>query len=280
MEENYEVNLIVNFMLIGAQKAGTTSLSYQLAQHPQIEYCKHKEPDFFSKTKDWRDKLPNYHALYNKAPGKIYGEGSTTYTWIPEYPETARRIHAYNPNIKLIYIMRHPVERTISHYFHHYLKARTKYSKEEEILNVPTYLNHSSYAMQLRPYFELFSKAAILPVIFEEFIEDPFVILNQIAHYLDIDPDGFNNIDTSPQYQSVNRKGERKIKKLLTPFSRLFPLKVRNALRGPFVFDVDSKIEFSSDFKKLLWRFFQDDVYSLERMIERNLDIWRKDTYD
>jgi len=266
-------------MLIGAQKAGSTSLAHQIAQHPQIEFCKHKEPDFFSKTKDWKDNLQKYHSLFNQTQGQICGEGSTTYTWIPEYPRTAWRIHAYNPDVKLIYIMRHPVERTISHYFHHFLRARTKNPKEQEILKVPTYINHSRYAMQLRPYLELFPKEAILPIIFEEFIEDPFPTLNQIANFLKIDPGGFNDIDTSPQYQSINRKGDRKIKKILTPLSRLFPLKIRNALRGPFVYEVESKVEFSEDFKKLLWRFFEDDVFSLEKVMNRSLDIWRKAPY-
>lgn len=267
--------MLVDFMLIGAQKAGSTSLSYQLAQHPQIEFCLQKEPDFFSKSRDWKANLAEYHALYEEKPGKFYAEGSTTYTWIPEYPETAWRIQTYNPNVKLLYIMRHPVERAISHYTHHLLKDRTKYPKEVEIFEVPTYINHSRYAMQLRPYFELFPRENILLILFEEYIKNPLQTLHQIGSFLEIDPCGFDQVDLTPQYQSMERTGDKKIKKWLTPISRLFPVKVRNALRGPFVYKLESQIEFSENTKKMLWRFLEDDVRAVEKMMERSLDLWR-----
>jgi hypothetical protein len=271
--------MLVNFMVIGAQKAGTTSLSYQLSQHPQISFCKHKEPDFFSKTKNWRAELDVYHDLYEKHPDKVYGEGSTTYSWIPEYPDVAQKIHEYNPDVKLIYLMRHPVERLISHYTHHLLRARTKYPPEVEVLEVPTYINHSRYAMQLRPYLELFPRENILLLLFEEYIKDPLMSLRQIAVHVGVNPQGFDGVDLRPQYQSLERTGDRKIKKWLTPFGRLLPLQIRNALRGPFVYRLRSKPEFSVKSRKLLWRFFEDDVRSLEVIMGCPLDLWRKSPY-
>jgi len=272
--------MLVNFMLIGAQKSGTSSLAYQLIQHPQISFCKHKEPDYFSKSIDWQADLNKYHELFSCSPGKIYGEASTTYSWILEYPETADRLYKYNPNLKLLYIMRQPVERAISHYTHHLLRARTKYPLEIEVFENPTYINHSRYALQLGPYLERFPRENLLLIIFEEFSQNAHGILYSIADHLGIDRTGFDKIDLKPQYRTMDRTGDRKIKKWLTPFARIFPLKIRNALRGPFVFKLDSKIEFPLETKKLLWRFLQDDVQAIENIMERSLDLWRDAPYD
>ncbi len=271
--------MIVDFMLIGAQKAGSTSLSHQLSQHPQISFCKHKEPDFFSTTRDWESGLTDYHALFEQRPERLYGEGSTTYTWIPEYPQTAWKIHAYNPNVKLMYMMRQPVERVISHYTHHLLRARTLFPGEREVFEVPTYINHSRYGMQLRPYLELFPKQNTLLLIFEEYILQPMQTLYRVADFLGIDRHGFDGVDLSPQYQSLERTGDTQIKKWLTPFSRIFPVRVRNALRGPFVYKLMSRIEFSEPTKRLLWRFLEDDVRAVEEMMGRSIDLWRRSPY-
>lgn len=271
--------MLVDFMLIGAQKSGTTSLSYQLAQHLEVSFCKKKEPQFFSKEIDWINHIDKYHALFNHAPDKIYGEASTTYTWMPQYPKTAQRLFAYNPNMKLIYIMRQPVERIISHYTHHLLRARTTFPKEREVFEIPEYINHSRYAVQIKPYLELFPRKNILLLIFEEYIENPLDTLNKIAKHLEISPKGFDDIDLRPQYQTVDRYGDRKIKKMLTPFSRLFPVRVRNALRKPFVYKLESKIEFPVEVKQLLWRFVEDDVRKIEKILGRRLDLWRDYPY-
>lgn len=266
-------------MLIGAQKSGTTSLTYQLAQHPQVGFCKHKEPQYFSMSKDWAANLDEYHKLYTFSPGKKYGEGSTAYSWLPEYPETAQRLHKYNPNLKLIYLMRHPVERTLSHYTHHLLRARTRYPKEREVFEDPTYVSHSRYAVQLRPYLELFPKENVLLIVFEEYIQSVLPTLYQVASHIGIDPSGFDRIDRSPQYQTMDRTGDRKIKKWLTPLARLFPLMVRNALRAPFVYKLQSKIEFPMETKRMLWRFLEDDVLGVEKIMGRRIDSWHTAPY-
>ena len=61
--------------------------------------------------KIWEADLASYHALYSPAPGQLCGEGSTMYTFLPEFDKTYERLFAYNPDLKFIYIMRSPVER-------------------------------------------------------------------------------------------------------------------------------------------------------------------------
>ena len=270
----------MQFILIGAQKSGTTSLSHQLEQHPEIDFCYHKEPDFFSKNDNWKNEIAKYHALFSPMPDKISGEGSTTYTWLLEYPDTAQKIYEYNPEMKLIYIMRHPVERIISHYTHHLLKARTKYPLEREVFEIPTYIDHSRYAIQLRLYKELFPATNMLLLLFEDYTKEPLETLYKIADFLGVDRSGFDNIDLKPQYQSIERTGDTMLKKILSPLAQLlFPVKVRNALRKPFVYQLDKKIEASDELKKRLWRYVEDDVTALEKIMDRPLDIWRKRPY-
>jgi hypothetical protein len=271
--------MLVDFMLIGAQKSGTTSLSYQIAQHSEVVFCKNKEPDYFSKSPEWSAHIQEYHSLYEYSNGKIYGEASTTYTWLPEYPDTAPRLYAYNPNLKFIYIMRQPVDRVVSHYTHHLLKARTKYAGDREVFEDPAYVNHSRYAVQLRPYLELFSANNILLIIFEEYVRHPRLTLNHIADHIGVRRDGFDGIDLSPQYLSMNRTGDKKIKKWLSPLSRIFPVKVRNALRGPFVYKLESKVDLPLDTKRILWRLLEDDVQEIEKILGRPLDVWRQPPY-
>ena len=100
-------------MLIGAQKSGTTSLAQQLGAQPQICLSAEKEPAFFNAGDDWRSGLDAYHGLFTPAPGQLCLEASTMYTFLPEFGGTHDRIHEYNPDVKLLYVMRDPVERML-----------------------------------------------------------------------------------------------------------------------------------------------------------------------
>ncbi len=102
--------MLVDFMIVSAQKCGTTSLASQLAQHPDICFSRTKEPDYFNANSDWQSRLVQYHQLFDPQPEQLCGEASTMYTFLPEYMDTHVRLHAYNSNLKLIYIMRDPVD--------------------------------------------------------------------------------------------------------------------------------------------------------------------------
>lgn len=109
----------LDFMIIGAQKAGTTALSYFLAQHPDVVMAKGKEVHLFDAqdySADWsQDKInQRYAAHFDGAnPAALWGEATPIYLYRPEIiPELKR----YNPALKLIVILRDPAERAISHY--------------------------------------------------------------------------------------------------------------------------------------------------------------------
>ena len=267
----------VSFVVIGAQKSGTTSLSFQLAQHPEIGLCRHKEPDFFSKSPGTAEDLDDYHQLFSGVQGKVFGEASTTYSWFPEYPDTAHRIAEYNPDMKLIYVMRQPVERIRSHYVYERLKARTKADIDVEVLANPSYVNRSRYGMQLDHYLQRFPRTNLLPLIFEEYIREPHRALAHIADHLDIDPSGFEAIDLRARNRSSDRLADRKIKNMLAPMARILPLTVRNLLRRPFVYKLDQEISLFPQTQRVLWQMLADDVAAVERFLGRQVEAWRAD---
>ncbi len=98
-------------------KSGTTSLHSYLATHPQIFMSLNKEPEYFAKQEvfkgeDW------YLSLFRSAAGiQIVGESSTTYARLPYFPGVPDRIAKFNPEARFIYVMRDPVERSISQYW-------------------------------------------------------------------------------------------------------------------------------------------------------------------
>src|SRR4051794_17663311 len=99
-------------------KSGTSSLHAYLATHPQIFMCPEKEPEFFAKEAIWSRGERWYLELFAGAKNEsIIGESSTVYSKIPKFRGVPERIGKFNPEARFIYVMRDPIERTISQYW-------------------------------------------------------------------------------------------------------------------------------------------------------------------
>jgi hypothetical protein len=110
----------VDFIIVGAQKGGTTALASFLAQHPGIFILEIKEAHFFDITRKYYDSKArsapygDYHRLFARAkPNQLWGEATPSYMFLPFVP---RRIHEYNPAVKIIFLLRDPVMRAFSHF--------------------------------------------------------------------------------------------------------------------------------------------------------------------
>jgi hypothetical protein len=102
-------NLRPNFLIIGAAKAGTSSLYELLSSHPQIMMPADKEPGFFIKDAPSKTEEREYAMLFsNDRPARFFGEASTQYTRYPVFPGVVRRMHDAVPNARLIYLIREP----------------------------------------------------------------------------------------------------------------------------------------------------------------------------
>ena len=100
------------FLVIGAMKCGTSSLHEQLSRRPNFFLSTPKEPNFFGDDDQFRKGTVWYESLFAGAsPGQRCGESSTHYTKLPDHPHTVDRMHALIPGARLVYVMRHPIER-------------------------------------------------------------------------------------------------------------------------------------------------------------------------
>lgn len=165
-----------DFILIGAMKCATTTLHDQLAKHPGLFLTTPKEPNYFSDD-DVFSKGPNWYSDLFKgaAPGDICGESSTHYTKQPLHPLACQRMHEAVPKAKLIYMMKHPLERLVSHYMHEWSQRNISIPLEKAIDKYPEMIAYSCYHQQLTPYIERFGQSAILPIFvpfFENHAED------------------------------------------------------------------------------------------------------------
>lgn len=189
-----------NLFLIGSHKAGTTSLHRYLALHPAVFMCEPKEPCYFAerhvldfKVREelWGRNGENYYCrLFENGRGcTIVGEASTVYTMLPTVRGVAERLHKFNPNAKLVYLMRDPVQRTISHYWHDVKRLRESRPLLTALREVSRYTDVSYYAMQVKPYFSLFGRERVYTLTFEDLVANPASVLRDLFGWLGVECD-------------------------------------------------------------------------------------------
>lgn len=174
-----------DFIIIGAMKSATSSLQEQLSLQPGIFMCTPKEPNFFSDDEQYAKGMPWYLSLFAEAPnGALLGEASTHYTKLPTHPKSIERIKEHLPNARFVYVMRHPVDRLVSHYIHEWSTGVFHCDIDTAVEKYPELKDYSRYAMQLKPYFNVFGMDAILPVFFDHLICEPQAELERICRFI------------------------------------------------------------------------------------------------
>jgi hypothetical protein len=187
-----------NLFIIGAMKSGTTSLHSYLNTHPSIFMCEPKEPCYFVHPSqlNWPDMKQlrlwdhekRYLELFEPAEGAtILGESSTLYAKLPHITDIPERIAQFNPDASFIYIMRDPVERTISHYWHEVRQGNEHRSLLNAIQENPLYCNVSNYSLQLQPYLQQFGSNKVMVFTFEEMVSEPESTIRKIFEWLGVD---------------------------------------------------------------------------------------------
>ncbi|MFT6073183.1 MAG: hypothetical protein ACJAZ1_000089 [Yoonia sp.] len=208
-----------DFIVIGAAKAGTTSLYALLDQHEDVFMPAVKEPEFFARDDRYAKGIESYAANFAAAAsGQIVGEASTIYSLSPFFPQTASRIKQHLPQAKLIYVLREPVSRAYSYYLqivknyqntmgdlqvhrsfeecvmpseHAHAAPRDKIFSTSNA-HLPDHpdlcLAGSDYVTQIEAYLAYFPPQQILFLKFEDFIADRAATLRQITDFLGIFP--------------------------------------------------------------------------------------------
>lgn len=179
--------LLPNFLVVGAEKAGTSTLAAMLAEHPEVFICNPKEPRFFSQ--NWNKGLQWYASLFTGAVNyQAVGEASPAYTWAPESRDVPRRIHQCLGNIRYLYIVRNPIERMISHYRHALLyRWIPDHTAFETALKLrPGLKNCSRYFYQIEQYLPYTSRQQWHVVVLEELMKDYQSNADEIFRFLGI----------------------------------------------------------------------------------------------
>lgn len=191
-----------NFFIVGAGKAGTTSLYEWLKQHPQVFMSPVKEPRFFARDlphpvglviKDERE----YLNLFSKASGyRAIGEATSSYFRL--WREVPVRIKTAVPDARIIILLRDPVERSYSNYLMHFRAGRERgRSFYDALLSSPFAPNYRlTYAMPTRAYLEVFGEQNVLVLLFERLRRNPYELLVEVASFLGIDQAAIASIDT------------------------------------------------------------------------------------
>jgi hypothetical protein len=288
-----------DFLIIGAAKSGTTSLYHLLKAHPQVFLPDRKEPCYFDENHSWNKGLRWYKNLFEKAGDlQICGEASTNYTRWPQVQHVPKRIHALVPNVKLIYIIRSPVDRAYSHYVHRWTKElhvgeSFYHDFFEHAARDPMCIDSSRYMDQVNQYLEYFDKEQILVIMFEKLVDTPQVELAKITSFLGINPfedsvDQFlaSNINSQYRREKVRKEIRKSLMNngLARPFLRIIPSKVKDLLYNRVLSKLKLVQSFSQRFEPVpltqlerdsLAASFKDSNMEISKAFKLETDHWK-----
>ena len=209
MADGGDSDLLPDFFVIGAQKAGTTALCSILASHPRIVTCNPKEPNCFdgddflghpaaaieARHEWWTDWERNQSAatqIYAKGlagapPQAVKGEGSTTYLPSRKAPQRMGRMV---PRAKLIVVLRNPVDRAYSAYWHQVKSRVASLPFESQIKVGPaSIVEMGFYREQLARWLDYFPREQVKIIVYENLKEQPGEAIRDLLDFLDVEGD-------------------------------------------------------------------------------------------
>ncbi len=286
-----------DFLIIGSAKSGTTTLYQYLKDHDSLYLSSIKEPCFFARDPVYSQGLEWYSSLFEDAkPDQICGEASTDYTKYTEYPETAKRIFNTIPRVKMIYIMRHPVDRTYAHYKHmvyrHRNDPQVKSTFEKEIQEQSICLDASNYLMQIDKYLKFFPRESFLFLLMEDLIKEPSNTLNKILSFLNVE----SKITINPGEKRVANSSKKFFEdtirsKITQPLKKVPGLEIianllgqnfrdkvykelRESYYGKKVVDKYVVPPLNLETRKYLIEYFREPNEKLSQFLNRDLSHW------
>jgi hypothetical protein len=272
-----------NLVVIGGLKCGTTSLHHYLSLHPEISMSKPKELNFFVAELNW-DLGPEWYASHFDRRATVRGESSPHYTNLPRFAGVAERMKSVIPEARVVYMVRDPIDRMLSHYVHN---AGAGYETRglEQALGDPesSYLSRSRYAMQVEPYLAAFGDERVSIISREELRDDRGATMQRLFKLCGVDP-SFSSEQFEREWETGTARAKEGGFRLMDRAVRLPGLRAldRNFDRLPeslrwlverLVHDPGSgaapKPELPEPLRARLERALADDVARLERITGR-----------
>ena len=238
--EKVSTGRLPNFLLIGAMKAGTTSLYHYLKGHPQIYVPAYKAPEFFVAESNLHRGVDWYRKQFAGAGPDVIavGEASNAYAKYPKFDGVPQRIAAHIPDVRLIYIVRDPIDRILSHYRTRFAEGTERLPLEEAVLSNPIYLDYSKYALQIEQYLKHIPREQLLVITADALRNDRQRTVQTVYEFLGVDASLVPNELNREFYQTNDRAVRspiplwlRKSLKKYVPISKRFKEVENNTLR-------------------------------------------------
>lgn len=291
------------FLIPGASRSGTTALHNYLSQHPDIFLPEGKELHFFERDENYDRGLEYYESLFEgwngetaigeSSPpywnrGVIYDEGE--YRWQPEDDAPSRIQRAY-PDVQIVLTLRNPITRLHSQYWKNVRQGSESMTPLSRALELEwsgerrrenhrhCWLFRNHYPGHVRRWIDLFDRDQILFLIFENWTSDPERALNAICEHIGVEPlnewdlDQVTNASVTPRFWFLNQFYHQYINH--TPVQ---PLLARTGI-PKLIHRLNSKPgkpDLEPETQRRLFEEFQNDFGELEKLIGKDLDVWRE----
>jgi hypothetical protein len=260
-----------NFFIVGAPRAGTTSLYSYLKQVPGICMSSVKEPHYFaSSTRNISES--EYLGFFGACGNAIaIGEASVGYLHRDYVPS---RIHEKVPGARIIISLRDPVERTYSQYF----EQVRRYGWDitfSEMIKRSDHVERSFYADPVQRYLDVFGLEQVKIIIFEEFVKNPREAVRELMAFLGVNGDP-STLDLTPlnTYTSPRMASTAKLldnNRLRRLWRRIAPARLRNKLSRKYLYQTATKPPMEEENRRYLEEIFRPDVDRLERILGKEL---------
>jgi len=279
-----------NLIIPGAMKCGTTSLYNYINLHPEVRMSDLKEPDFFVDTWEnlWDLGMPqgqwnrglDWYCSHFTGTVHIRGEATVNYSKFPHIKGVPQRMYSIIPKARLIYIVRNPIERILSHYVHYIAEGWGRKSLEKLLgdCNNNYYVNCSRYFMQIEQFLEYYPRRQLLVIKFEELVMNRTETLRAVFNFLEVD-ETFSH----PDFYRVHHP-TRKVR--LTPLGEYLEENIdENPELSPIVRHIKQtkphligtpveKPVVSPELRQKLLDALYDDIKNLESLMEWDLSGW------
>jgi hypothetical protein len=294
-------NTLPNFLIIGAAKAGTTTLFELLKQHPQVYLPFFKEPMFFSHDDNYRRGADWYVRTYFKRAAASLARGEATPHYLYWSEKVAPRIRQVygEAAIKFIVIFRDPVRRAYSWYWNMVKEGREELPFEAALeqearrlhennanlqrTGVMTYgyVRGSSYASALQPFLDIFPHRDFLFLLQENLNQDFSETMRGLLEFLELDPSILPRpISSNPASLPRSRRMQdflRRQSGFREFLKGVFPLRLRNPVKTALLQFNARPVEYPNLDPVLEAKLrvrFAPEVRRLEKMIDRDLSAW------
>lgn len=295
--------MLPGFIIIGAQKSASTFLHRCIREHPEIYMPKEEDPFFQDPDYLQRD-FKDFEAQFDKVPSSLL-IGIKRPNYLCE-PECSARIYKHIPNVKLIVVLRNPVDRAISSYFHLMRQGFIPIRPLNEgmgyiVKNIDAnnsgkdamVLKYGLYYKALKRYFDLFDRSQLFIRLHSQIVQDSYRIIREVYNFLGVvvsyKP---KSLDAQPKkgvysvwrlqflqktnkYKLFNENRTREY-----PPKDIWPWVMLRLINGidKFLlakFDDTRRPKLKPEIKKRLYDFYAKDIEALEKFLKIDLSIWK-----